>query len=52
MSQAVAPKDTNPPLVALTEDEQLFRDNIRQFAEEKVRPHVREMDGVRRMVRT
>src|SRR3954449_8261659 len=44
MSQAVAPKSTNPPLVALTEDEQLFRDNIRQFAEEKVRPHVREMD--------
>jgi alkylation response protein AidB-like acyl-CoA dehydrogenase len=44
MSQAVAPKHTNPPLVALTEDEQLFRDNIRQFAEEKVRPHVREMD--------
>src|SRR3954454_22502964 len=44
MSQAVAPKHTNPPLVALTEDEQLFRDNIRQFAEEKVRPHVKEMD--------
>ncbi|MBI2678966.1 MAG: acyl-CoA dehydrogenase [Candidatus Koribacter versatilis] len=44
MSQAVAPKHTNPPLVALTEDEQLFRDNIRQFADEKVRPHVREMD--------
>src|SRR3954465_6674245 len=44
MSQAVAPKSTNPPLVALTEDEQLFRDNIRQFAEEKIRPHVREMD--------
>ncbi|MDP9268617.1 MAG: acyl-CoA dehydrogenase [Acidobacteriota bacterium] len=44
MSQAVAPKHTNPPLVALSEDEQLFRDNIRQFADEKVRPHVREMD--------
>ena len=44
MSQAVATKHTNPPLVALSEDEQLFRDNIRQFAEEKVRPHVREMD--------
>src|SRR3954452_20727058 len=44
MSQAVAPKHNNPPLVALTEDEQLFRDNIRQFAEEKVKPHVREMD--------
>jgi alkylation response protein AidB-like acyl-CoA dehydrogenase len=33
-----------PPLVALTEDEVLFRDNIRQFADEKVSPLVREMD--------
>src|SRR5438874_6460359 len=32
------------PLVALTEDEVLFRDNIRQFADEKVRPLVRKMD--------
>jgi butyryl-CoA dehydrogenase/short/branched chain acyl-CoA dehydrogenase len=32
------------PLVALSEDEQLFRDNIRQFAEDKIRPRVREMD--------
>jgi len=32
------------PLVALTEDEQLFRDNIRSFAHEKLRPLVREMD--------
>src|SRR5437588_12085003 len=32
------------PLVALTDDEQLFRDNIKQFADEKVRPLVREMD--------
>ena len=32
------------PLVSLTEDEQLFRDNIRQFAEETIRPHVKEMD--------
>jgi alkylation response protein AidB-like acyl-CoA dehydrogenase len=33
-----------PPLVALSEDEILFRDNIRQFAEEKVAPLSREMD--------
>lgn len=33
-----------PPLVALTDDEVLFRDNIRQFAEEKIRPLVRKMD--------
>jgi len=36
--------DAPAPLVALTEDETLFRDNIRQFADEKVRPLVREMD--------
>src|SRR4051812_25983041 len=33
-----------PPLVALSEDEVLFRDNIRQFADEALRPLVREMD--------
>ncbi len=33
-----------PPLVALSEDEVLFRDNIRQFAEEKIRPLSKEMD--------
>src|SRR5947208_6308303 len=32
------------PLTTLAEDEILFRDNIRQFADEKVRPLVREMD--------
>jgi alkylation response protein AidB-like acyl-CoA dehydrogenase len=32
------------PLTAFTEDEILFRDNIHQFADEKVRPLVREMD--------
>jgi len=32
------------PLVSLTEDEVLFRDTIRQFANESVRPHVKEMD--------
>jgi butyryl-CoA dehydrogenase/short/branched chain acyl-CoA dehydrogenase len=32
------------PLVTLSEDETLFRDNIRQFAEDKLRPLVREMD--------
>jgi alkylation response protein AidB-like acyl-CoA dehydrogenase len=33
-----------PPLVALSEDEILFRDNIRQFAEERVAPLSRQMD--------
>jgi alkylation response protein AidB-like acyl-CoA dehydrogenase len=33
-----------PPLTALSEDEQMFRDNIRQFADDKLKPLVREMD--------
>jgi butyryl-CoA dehydrogenase/short/branched chain acyl-CoA dehydrogenase len=41
----VAQKLEKPqPLVALTEDETLFRDNIRQFAEETIRPLSKEMD--------
>src|SRR5215472_14341949 len=32
------------PLTTLTEEETLFRDNIRQFADEKIRPLVKEMD--------
>src|ERR1700732_519135 len=32
------------PLTTLTDDEILFRDNIRQFADEKIRPLVKEMD--------
>jgi alkylation response protein AidB-like acyl-CoA dehydrogenase len=38
--QAAAPS----PLTTLTEDEILFRDNIRQFADERVRPLVKDMD--------
>ncbi len=32
------------PLLVLSEDEQLFRDNIRKFAEESIAPLVHEMD--------
>src|ERR1700693_1748273 len=32
------------PLTTLTDDEILFRDNIRQFADERIRPLVKEMD--------
>ena len=39
-ASSVAPQS----LLALTEDEQLFRDSVRQFAEEAVRPLVKEMD--------
>ena len=35
----------NPsPLTTLTEDEILFRDNVRQFADDKIRPLAKEMD--------
>src|SRR5690349_25117090 len=44
MAETATQKLTPPPLVSLTEDEQIFRDNIRQFAEERIRPRVREMD--------
>jgi alkylation response protein AidB-like acyl-CoA dehydrogenase len=33
-----------PPLTTLTEDEVLFRDNVRRFAEERIRPRAKEMD--------
>ena len=35
---------TATPLTSLSEDEVLFRENVRQFAEDKVRPLAREMD--------
>ena len=45
MPEATAQTMAAPaPLVALTEDEVLFRDTVRQFADESIRPHVKEMD--------
>jgi butyryl-CoA dehydrogenase/short/branched chain acyl-CoA dehydrogenase len=48
MSDATSPaavRERLPqPLTALTEDEQLFRDSVRQFANDSLRPLVREMD--------
>jgi alkylation response protein AidB-like acyl-CoA dehydrogenase len=35
---------TPSPVTTLTDDEQLFRDNVRQFAEDKIGPLVKEMD--------
>jgi alkylation response protein AidB-like acyl-CoA dehydrogenase len=37
-------QSTPTPLTSFTEDEILFRDNVRQFADEKVRPLAKEMD--------
>ncbi len=36
--------DVIPPLTVLTEDESLFRDSVREFAEDQIRPLIREMD--------
>ncbi len=44
MAEATLAPATPTPLNALTEDEVLFRDNVRQFAEDKVRPLSKEMD--------
>src|SRR6267142_2975308 len=44
MPEAIAPAANPLPLTTLTEDEILFRDNVRQFAEERVRPLAKEMD--------
>jgi alkylation response protein AidB-like acyl-CoA dehydrogenase len=37
-------QSSNLPLTLLSDDEVLFRENVRQFAEEKVRPLAKEMD--------
>jgi len=44
MPETIAPPTNPAPLTALTEDEILFRNNVRQFAEERVRPLAKEMD--------
>jgi alkylation response protein AidB-like acyl-CoA dehydrogenase len=45
MSQVSTPLAPSPqPLATLTEDEILFRDNVRKFADTSIRPKVREMD--------
>jgi len=33
-----------PPLTVLSEDETLLRDSVREFAQDRIRPHVRDMD--------
>ena len=36
---SVMPDISRPPLTVLTEEEQMFRDMVRQFAEENVAPN-------------
>jgi alkylation response protein AidB-like acyl-CoA dehydrogenase len=38
------PLANGTPLSVLTEDEQLFRDSVLEFADRRIRPHVRDMD--------
>jgi alkylation response protein AidB-like acyl-CoA dehydrogenase len=40
------------PLTDLSEDERLFRDQVRQFADERIRPHVSKMDAEAKMPRS
>lgn len=42
---------SRPPLTTLTEEEQMFRDMVRQFAEESVAPLVHDMDQAAKMDR-
>jgi alkylation response protein AidB-like acyl-CoA dehydrogenase len=44
MSTAAERASMPQPLLALSDDENMFRDNVRQFAEESVKPKVKEMD--------
>jgi alkylation response protein AidB-like acyl-CoA dehydrogenase len=44
MSEITLQAPVPTPLTTLTEDEILFRDNIHQFADERLRPLVKEMD--------
>jgi alkylation response protein AidB-like acyl-CoA dehydrogenase len=44
--------DSLPPLTILAEDELIFRDSVRDFAEDHIRPLVREMDEQAKIPRT
>jgi alkylation response protein AidB-like acyl-CoA dehydrogenase len=44
--------EITPPLTVLSEDEGLFRDSVREFADAQVRPLVREMDEQAKMSST
>jgi len=44
MSEVLAPTAAPPPLTCLSEDEELFRSTVRDFALENIAPLVRQMD--------
>ena len=41
--------ETIPPLTSLTEEETMLRDTVRQFAQQEIAPHVREMDEAQKL---
>lgn len=48
-SMATIDQETGAPLTLLSEDEEMFRDAVRQFAESEVAPRVRAMDEAQKM---
>lgn len=44
MATAAHPEVAPPPLTSLSEEERLFQASVRKFANEQIRPYVREMD--------
>jgi alkylation response protein AidB-like acyl-CoA dehydrogenase len=50
-SPPAALAEVPPPVTDLTEDERLFRDSVRAFARERIRPLVRDMDEQARIGR-
>ena len=45
MSGVTAALDRMPPLTELTEEEELFRETVSDFARQRIKPHVEEMDA-------
>lgn len=48
-SQTAIDQSTNRPLTTLSEDEQMFRSSVREFAEGELRPRVEQMDEHQKM---
>jgi alkylation response protein AidB-like acyl-CoA dehydrogenase len=46
----VLPEAAPQPLTVLTEEEMMFRDTVRQFAEETIAPRVHDMDEAGRWI--
>ncbi|MGH7963802.1 MAG: acyl-CoA dehydrogenase family protein, partial [Candidatus Binatia bacterium] len=44
-------QETRPPVTTLSQEEQLFREMVREFAEKKVKPQVMDMDRAAKLPR-